>query len=40
MGDRKLSQVDEEVQVHIKAQFDKLKGSEHFGDLNSDAGIL
>lgn len=38
-GDRKKSQVDEEVQVHTKVQFDKLKDSEHFGDLNADAGI-
>jgi len=37
-GDRKNSQVDEEVQVHTKVQFDKLKESEHFGDLNADAG--
>lgn len=27
------------MQVHTKVQFDKLKESEYFGDLNADAGI-
>ena len=30
--------MDEDVQVHTKVQFDKLKESENFGDLNEDAG--
>ena len=38
-SDRKRSQVDEAVPVHTKVQFDKLKESEHFADLNPDAEI-